>query len=345
MILRLILVSLVFLSSATAKPKVVTLVSGERIIGEVLKSSNKETLRLKSDILGPIEFARSQIAGISDYEKVYTEDPFVVPPTAVAENKKAPVRADPKGKPQLVVEADYEPEIVDLLRGFRAPDHWSGSLRLGINFSQGDRQWTETYTRGNLVIEPEDSLNYYRFTGSYVYRETDRSGGDSYKSTDQADASFIYRHTFYENWFVQNSLSGRMDQIKGINREIQDTVGIGYKFEPNSQYEFLVGSGGGIEEFQTEKTDVDDGLRPVLNIFQEAAWKPFNRTSFVQKLNYYWNPRDREEYNYVFTAAVRVRLTDLLGFEFSYNESFDNVILDSKVRDDTQWRNALVVYF
>ena len=345
MILRLILLSLVVLSSAAAKSKVVMLVSGERIIGEVLESSDQETLRLKSDILGPIELARSQVEGTSDYEKVYKEDPFATPPAEMTGNKKAPVRAGPEAKPQSVVEAEYEPEIVDRLRGFRAPDHWSGDLRLGINFSQGDRQWTETYTRGKLEIKPEDSLDYYRFNGSYVYRESERSDGDSYKSTDQADARFIYRRTFYEDWFMQNSLSGRMDQIKGIDREVQDTVGIGYKFKPNSEFEFLVGSGGGIEEFQTDKTDIDNGLRPVMNIFQEAVWKPFNRTSLVQKFNYYWNPRDSEEYNYVFTAAVRIRLTDLLGFEFSYNESFDNVILDSKVRDDTRWRNALVVYF
>lgn len=174
MILRLILLSLVVLSSAAAKSKVVMLVSGERIIGEVLESSDQETLRLKSDILGPIELARSQVEGTSDYEKVYKEDPFATPPAEMTGNKKAPVRAGPEAKPQSVVEAEYEPEIVDRLRGFRAPDHWSGNLRLGINFSQGDRQWTETYTRGKLEIKPEDSLDYYRFNGSYVYRETER---------------------------------------------------------------------------------------------------------------------------------------------------------------------------
>ena len=345
MILRLILISLISISSATAKPKVVTLVSGERIIGEVLKSSDKETLRLQSDILGALELPRSQVEGIGDYEKVYKDDPFVVPPTAVAKKKKAPLRADPKEKPEAEPEAEYEPELVDRIRTFRAPADWSGNLRLGINFSQGDRRWTESYTKGKLEIEPEDSLNYYRYTGSYVYRETVNSDGDKDKSTDKADASFVYRRTFYDDWFMQNSLSGRMDQIKGIDREVNETLGIGYKYEPNNKFEFLLGAGGGVEEVQTDRSDVEDGLRPVMNVFQEAIWKPFNRTSLVQKFNYYWNPEERDEYNFVFTTAVRVRLTDLLGLEFSFNKNFDNIIIDNKVRDDTQWRNALVVYF
>ncbi len=345
MILGIILISLLPLTFVSAKPMVVTLISGERIIGEVLEASDTETLRLKSDILGPLAFPRRQVEGISEYEKVYKDDPFVVPPTALTKKIVAPVRVDPQEMPKAEPEAEYEPEIVDRIRTFRAPDNWSGNLRLGINFSQGDRRWTETYTRGKLEIEPSDTLNYYRFTGSYVYRETERSNRDKYKSTDKADLAFVYRRTFYEDWFLQNSLSGRIDQIKGIDREVNETMGIGYKYEPNNKFEFLIGAGGGIEEFQTDRSDIEDGLRPVMNLFQEAVWRPFSRTSLVQKFNYYWNPEESDEYNFVFTTAVRVRLTDLLGLEFSFNTSFDNVIIDNRVRDDTQWRNALVVYF
>jgi hypothetical protein len=42
---------------------------------------------------------------------------------------------------------------------------------------------------------------------------------------------------------------------------------------------------------------------------------------------------------------VRVRLTDLLGLEFSYNQSYDNDIGNGIPKDDAIWRNALVIYF
>ena len=38
-------------------------------------------------------------------------------------------------------------------------------------------------------------------------------------------------------------------------------------------------------------------------------------------------------------------MTDLLGVEFSYNKSFDNDVGNGNAQDDTQWRNALVIYF
>lgn len=347
MILRFCLISLIFMGAVSAKPKVVTLVSGEKIIGEVMKASDKKTLHLKSKLLGTLQLPRSQVEAITDYEKVYKDDPFAAPapPATVAKKEKAPVRADPKEKPKPEPEVSYEPELVDRLRTFKAPADWSGNLRLGINFSQGDRRWTETYARGKLEVDPKDSPNFYRYTGSYVYRESERSNGDEFKSTDKADASFIYRRTFYDDWFFQNSTSWRMDQIKGIDRELNESLGIGYKYKPNNKFEFLIGAGGGVEEFQTDRSDVEDGLRPAMNVFQEAVWKPFNRTSFVQKFNYYWNPEDSAEYNFVFTAAVRVRLTDLLGLEFSFNKNYDNIIIENRVRDDTQWRNAVVVYF
>jgi len=144
---------------------------------------------------------------------------------------------------------------------------------------------------------------------------------------------------------VQNSLGGPVDQVKGIDREVQEAIGIGYNYKPSNTFEILLGGGGGIEDFQPDFEDTRSGLNPLTNIFQEATWRPLQRTSLVQKFNYYWNPGDTEQFNYVLTAAIRVRMTDLLGVEFSYNKSFDNDVGNGNAQDDTQWRNALVIYF
>lgn len=126
---------------------------------------------------------------------------------------------------------------------------------------------------------------------------------------------------------------------------MQETVGVGYRYKPSGKFELLVGGGGGIEDYETEFDDTREEVNPIVNVFQEATWRPLQRASFVQKFNYYWNPEDTGQFNYVLTAAIRVRLTDLLGLEFSYNKNFDNDIDNGRSKDDTQWRNALVVYF
>ncbi len=334
--------------SLLAAPQMVSLTSGERLVGEVLPQSNDQVVTLRSDLLGEMTIQRAQIVKIE-------------PQVSSAANLTNPAKTDstnaalqqvntPVAIAEKMTEVEEIPEeeqpLVDKLFAFKAPEAWHGNVRMGMNISSGDKQWTETAIRGDLEIKQKGDPNFYRFTGSYTYRETERSSGDTYKSTDRYDGEFIYRRSFSDdNWFIQNSLSTRVDQIKGIDHEVQELLGLGYKVTPSNQFELLFGGSGGIEEYQTNSDDTRNGVNQVLNVFQEFTWKPFTRTSFVQKFNYYWEPDYTERYNYVLTAAVRIRLTDLLGLEFSYNQNYDNDIGNGNVKDDAVWRNALIVYF
>ena len=351
-------------SALAAAPQVVLLNSGERVVGEVLPRSDAEFVILNSALLGELSVPRAQIVKI---------EPKVMSPVEVAAAKPKPVAPKASSTPeekQAKTEVDKaqkqvntqvaiaekmaevqelleeEQPLVEKLMRLRAPDSWKGNLRVGMNVSSGDRKWTETALRGNLEIKPKGRPDFYRFTGSYTYRETEKSNGDKYKSTDRYDGAFIYRRSFSDdNWFLQNSMSARVDQIKGIDNELQELVGLGYQYKPSNQLELLFGGSGGIEDYQTNSDDSRNGVNQVLNVFQEFTWQPFTRTSFVQKFNYYWEPDYTERYNYVISAAVRIRLTDLLGFEFSYNQNYDNDIGNGSERNDSVWRNAIVVYF
>ena len=334
--------------SLLAAPQLVSLSSGERLVGEVLPQSNDQVLVLKSNLLGEMTIQRAQIVKI---------EPQVIPAaklasSANADSSKAALKqvsnqvaiAEKMTEVEQILEE--EQPLVDKLFAFKAPKAWDGNVRTGMNISSGDKQWTETALRGKLEIKQQGDPNFYRFTGSYTYRETERSNGDTYKSTDRYDGAFIYRRSFAgDNWFIQNSMSTRVDQIKGIDREVQELVGVGYKIKPSNQFELLFGTSGGLEEYQTDSENTRNGVNKVLNVFEEFTWKPFTRTSFVQKFNYYWEPDYTERYNYVLTAAVRIRLTDLLGFEFSYNQNYDNDIGNGNEKSDAVWRNALIVYF
>ena len=334
--------------SLLAAPQIVSLSSGERLVGEVLPQSNDQVLVLKSNLLGEMTIQRAQIVKI---------EPQVIPAaklasSANADSSKAALKqvsnqvAIAEKMTEVEQLLEEEQPLVDKLFAFKAPKAWDGNVRTGMNISSGDKQWTETAIRGKLEIKQQGDPNFYRFTGSYTYRETERSNGDTYKSTDRYDGSFIYRRSFAGGkWFIQNSLSTRVDQVKGIDREVQELVGVGYKIKPSNQFELLFGASGGLEEYQTDSENTRNGVNQVLNVFEEFTWKPFTRTSFVQKFNYYWEPDYTERYNYVLTAAVRIRLTDLLGFEFSYNQNYDNDIGNGNEKSDAVWRNALIVYF
>jgi putative salt-induced outer membrane protein YdiY len=318
------------------------LTSGERLVGEVLPQSDANILILKSAFLGELKVQRAQIVRIEAQPEPAVAEVAATPQKAPAPLAE-PVKAVPS--PAELVEVEEE-SIYKKLRGFEAPDSWKGNLRMGMNISSGDKQWTETALRGSLEIKEKGSQNFYRVTGSYTYRETERSNGDVYISTDRYDGTFTYRRSLENDWFFQNALGARADKVKGIEHEIQDTIGIGYRFRPIEKFEILVGGGGGVEDYQTRDDTTRDGFSfSVMNVFEEMTWRPFERTSVVQKLNYYWNPEDSEQYNYIVTAALQVRLTDLLGLEFSYNQNYDNDIGNGKPKNDAVWRNALIVYF
>ncbi len=319
------------LASANATLSVVDLDTGEQLIGEILPQSSPVVVMLRSPLLGELKVPRARVISI----RAKDSKPLLVKPSSAA-----------KGKPKKAEESAINEEtLLETLLDLKAPGYWSGNMRLGINLSQGDRKWQETYARGKLEIDPKQSPNFYRFSGSYTYRQTERANGDEYKSTDKYNAEFIYRRSFFENWFTQNALGYRADRVKGIDREVQVSAGIGYQYKPSNRFKFLLGGGAGVEELDANFGDSRADSSPFANIFQEATWRPFKRTSVVQKFSYYWNPKDSNQFNYVLTAAVRVRFTDLLGFEFSYNKSFDNDLGNSEAKDDAQWRNALVFYF
>ena len=325
------------LASANTALSVVALDTGEQIIGEILPESSPVTVMLRSPLLGEIKVPRARVISI----QAKAPELLIGKSTTAAEGKRKNLE-DSEIKKELISE---ERKVIDKFLKFKAPSQWSGNMRLGINLSQGNRKWKEAYAKGKLEIDPKKSPNFFRFTGSYTYRQTERASGAEYKSTDKYDAEFIYRRSFFENWFAQNALGYRADRVKGIDREVQVSAGIGYEYKPSNRFKLIFGGGGGIEELEADSQDARAGQYPLANVFQEATWRPLKRTSVIQKFSYYWDPKDSDQFNYLLSAAIRIRLTDLLGLEFSYNKSYDSDVGISNTKDDEQWRNALVFYF
>ena len=343
-LLSLILVSCLVAWPLLGRSAVISMRTGERLIGDVLPNSDFETLYLYSSLLGELELPRDQIDEI-----VYEDNNFLAESSASSKNE--PVQSE---KPRAEVAAEKgtfleqlrdSTEVIKTLKAFDAPQDWRGNVRLGVNLSSGNRKWVETFMKGDLQIDPRDSPNFYRFTGSYTYRETERQNGDTVISTDRYDANFTYRRDLSEKWFIQNLISWRVDQTKVIDRELQELIGLGIRFKPTKDFDFLFGVAGGIEELVVDFEDDRSGTNAAANFFQEASWKPFDKAKLVQSFNYFTNPEDSEQYSYILKAAFRYRLTDLLGFEFSLNQNFDNDVGDGNERDDARWKNALIVYF
>ncbi|MEC7609927.1 MAG: DUF481 domain-containing protein [Verrucomicrobiota bacterium] len=337
--------------------------SGEQLIGEVLPESDKQTLFIRSKTLGDLKLLRSLVVSIQAIE-LKGEKLIALPIEANEPTSKQTVELKLSADRQDQSQGDLLPNqndsthtaedhhmwhkckvVLRQIRSVKTPDYWNGMLRLGLNYSTGDKKWSENYMRGQLEIRQKGSPNFYRYSGSFSFRQNARSSGEKYISTDRYDVNMIYRRTIAKDWFIQNSLGYRSDGVKGIKREVKETLGLGYKYKLSPTIELVLGGGVGVEDFQTESSEDQDGLSGDLNIFQELKWRPNKRTTFSQKFNYYSDMEDPNQYSYVLTGAFRVRLTDLFGLEFSYDQNYDGNLGSGLLKDDIRWRNALVVYF
>ena len=322
--------------------KEVQLKSGERLLGEVLPESNEQTLRLRSKILGELKLPRTSIASIKEL-------PAAKPAVVAKPAPKPAVAAKPAPKIKVAEAESKKEESLDILNAFKefkTPASWRGNLRIGVNFSTGDRLWSENYARGQLSIQPKGSRNFYRFGGSYSYRKNENSNGTTRVANDKFDVSILYRRNLSKGWFIQNSLGYRVDNVKGIDHEMKESIGAGYKFKLfKGKAEFNIGSGIGLEDFQASKSnDLRNGQNYIANVFQEFSWKINKRTTLSQNFNYYKNLHDSNLYDFNFSSALRTRLTDVFGLELSCRKDFDSEV-GGKQKDDTQWRSALVIYF
>ncbi len=330
--------------------------TGERLIGEVLPKSSDLTLYIQSGLLGEIALPRARVIQVKSAPAVDSELSTV----ASKPNEKAPIAlkteeterlseitVTDKLEPPMLAQTQAPTEIglSDYLLGLRAPDSWSGNARVGINISTGDSQWVQTYLRGKLEVRPKGKSRLYRYTGSYTYQENEKSNGEKFRSQDKYDLTMLYRQSFKNNWFIQNTAKLRVDQKKGIDRDLSNLVGFGYGFRPIPKIEFNVGGAGGIADYQSNNSSSRNGKETNLSVFEELVWKPLKRTSLVHRFNYFWNPDDHNQYNYVLKTALQIRVTDLLGFEFSYNKSYDNDTGNGNDKDDTRWLNALILFF
>lgn len=333
----LLFVSLLF---STTNLKLV-LNSGEILIGESESLISDSNYRIKSDLLGEVSISKDKVksftilttakvkASESVETKTVSNDPL--PKQTVASN---------------AAEKDAQPPIISDLYGkvklLNAPKSWSGNLRVGMNLSFGDREYTHTYLRGNLKIQEKNSPHLFRLSGEYNYRETVRSNGIQDVSVDRSHLNFTYRWFFSESWFFQNASNYRMDKLKGIDNELQNIIGYGYRKNFLNSLELLIGSGIGFKDRSI--VGIADESTMIINVFQELNWKPSKQIRLNQTLNFYQDPEKLDIYNYEFVLGFNYRFTDLLGFEIRYLMDFDNGITEN-VKEDSRFQNALIFYF
>ena len=314
--------------------------SGEIVIGESESLITEDYYLINSDILGEISILKDKVQSYTVLKRIENEEPGKDELAEESQNQSFDQSLEVKeveiSKTQLIS------EIYDKVKLIDAPKSWNGNLKVGMNLSFGDREYTHTYLRGNVNVQQEGSPHLFQLSGEYNFRETEQGDEIQNVSEDRQLVNFIYRWFFSERWFFQNATSYRADKLKGINNEFQNILRYGYRATFFDDLELLIGSGFGFQDRIIEGLSKESPF--ILNLFQELHWKPTQRVEFKQTLNFFQNPEEMDIYNYKITLGVNYRFTDLLGFEMRYFMDFDSGITEN-IKKDTRFENALIFYF
>ena len=338
---RLILPYLLFISLLFSADSVkFVLDSGEILIGQSESAITDDYYRIHSDILGEISLPKDKVESFTVLKNSEIERTEKVKLAKehdnTSSNHTAEIKKEETPKSQMIS------DLYDKVKLLDAPKSWSGNLRVGMNLSFGDREYTHTYLRGNVKVQKEDSPHLFQLSGEYNYRETKQSNGTHYVSQDLYHINFIYRWFYSESWFFQNATNYRTDKLKGIDNELQNILGYGYRTTFFDTLELLVGAGVGFQDRSIVGLSEESPV--ILNVFQELNWQPLKRIKLNQTLNFFQNPQEMDIYNYEFILGINYRLTDLVGFEMRYFMDFDNGITES-IKKDTRFQNAFIFYF
>ena len=146
-----------FLFSANSLKLVLN--SGEILIGESKSLITEDYYLIKSDILGEMSIPKNKVQSFTILKKIETEVPKKLELAKASQNQlsdQAPEIIEVEAsKTQLITELYDKVKLID------APKSWNGNLKLGMNLSFGDREYTHTYLRGNCLLytspSPRDS--------------------------------------------------------------------------------------------------------------------------------------------------------------------------------------------
>lgn len=315
--------------------------SGEILIGQTESAKTDDSYLIKSDILGALTIPKEAVKSYILIVKETTKASVTMESSKEESNSLSTKATEVKEESKVLSPVNIA-DIYGKMKLLDAPKSWSGNVRIGMNLSFGDREYTQTYMRGKLKIQEEGSPHLFQFSGEYNYRETEQVNGDRYISADRYQLNFIYRWLFSESWFFQNVSNYRTDKLKGIDNELQNVFGYGYRTIFFDSLELLLGSGIGFQDRSINGLDEDTTF--IVNVFQELNWKPTKKIKLNQTLNYFQNPKDMDIYNYEFILGFHYRLSDLLGFEMRYLIDFDNGITEN-IKEDSRFQNALIFHF
>jgi hypothetical protein len=179
-------------------------------------------------------------------------------------------------------------------------------------------------------------------------------------SADRRDAGLRWRHEVNERWFSQAQTTYLDDAVKNIDLNLDQNVGMGYRWMNRDHAKANVGTGMTLQYRDAE--GIESGFNEFAVLFQDLLWRFNDRFEFAQEAGALYSPKGRPlnptssgnvefdysdvpNYKFTFQSVLRGQLTKSMSVNLRYEYEFDNAVLNRDARSDQRISTSLGYVF
>ncbi|RKX33922.1 MAG: hypothetical protein DRP71_08780 [Verrucomicrobia bacterium] len=192
---------------------------------------------------------------------------------------------------------------------------WKKNIEFGFTMQSGRRDKMDI--SGRFSANRSVKQDQYRLRARYLYGETSFE-----KSTDQFETSFRWRRDMNPRMFTQALTYYETDDIKHINHDLSQGIGVGRKIYNLDTFSFSLG-GGATARYRDENGD-PPRMNYMVDAFQDIDYKINSIFKVVQDANILIEPQDPDNYTLRLNAALIGKITETVTMSMRYEYEFDS---------------------
>lgn len=317
--------------------------NGDRISGKVM-GQEAGKIRFLSEALGELEIPAQGVEVALDVPDSPVEALVGLPPIIEEKPAPTPEAARPAEATQVkpATPASIKPAAL-----VKDAARWKGKLEAGLKHNSGRNDRIDLSLRGEME-KKIDSKNQLRLEGRLLYAEA----GERI-ITDLKDGSIRWRRDVSPRMFLQAQSSAYADEVKQVDINAEQNIGLGYKLLDRDRH--VLNFGAGVTGQYRESTLSEDGWAYLIEAFQDYTWRLNGRITVKQNASAYYSPPEFGTRNVLaktgnsevgfyrlrLNSTLQGKLTDRVSLNLRYEFEHDATIANPDLRDDQRITSSL----
>lgn len=312
------------------------LANGDRVSGSLVRRAQGK-IYFHSPLLGDLVVDEKNATVVPD-DDTAVESLVGLPPIPAA--RAAPSASRPDAAPPT---SDTVPAATEVTAA-----RWKGKIEFGLANQQGRKNANNISVRSDA--EHTDGPDNLRVSGRYLYGKTEET-----VTSDRKNANFRWRHTLSDKMFSQTVTSYSADSIKGIDYDLEQNAGLGYKFISRPRHTGSIGAGVTLQ--YRSATDLAHNLAYLGELFQDYTYKINGHFTLFQESGALYAPEargivtysgktliseaDTRGYKLHFNTTLQGKVSEKISLNIRYEYEYDSTIAEIAARADQRITSSI----